>query len=388
MKSLLLSCCLFFLITACVSAQPVQYRRDADELSWVLTVEYPEYVIRECRFDGKITIARGTVSEANATLTFKDDPDTSRRSIVDGRQFLGKVEMRDNGIYLVEKDRENDFFNALKEKEPHIRWTLLRDYFRRIEESTSDKAESRHSISCSPLIADHDMGYELSDVSDANYMLNKLDFREKYSDYGNLDIFIVPHLGYLDLKVVKFNDEPDITLAQVGEIHDAAFRFLREARYKRLQAEREQAKPDASQSPEPFAAYRIQNLKGQAGETFILVNTSTNTHTINTMLLLPDSLETPPCDTWWEHGSPLKPREAVVIAHSEKLIQEDVSLSIGTTDEDPKLAKVNINVVKTNFPIMEIKNGSHEPQATQNTHKPAAGAKPRELPQPDEEHPR
>jgi len=241
MKPLFLSCCLFFLITACALAQPVQYERVADEWSWVLTVEYPEYVIRECRFDGKITIVRGTVSEANETLTFKDAPDTPRRSIVDGRQFLGKVEMRDNRVYLVEKDRETDFSNTLKEKEPFLRYMFLKDFFRRIE-STSDKAESRHSISSSPLIADHDMGYELNDVSDANYMLNELDFREKYSDNGNLDIFIVPHLGYLDLKVVKFNDEPDITLAQVSEIHDAAFRFLREARSKRLQAEREQAK--------------------------------------------------------------------------------------------------------------------------------------------------
>jgi len=232
-------------------------------------------------------------------------------------------------------------------------------------------ADSTHSVSHSPLLVDDGaVDYDISDIAQANEKLEEFDFKKKFSEFGNLDIFIIPKPTYNDLIIVKFNDEPRITLEQIGQIHDFAFRFLNEARLARQKAEREQAKQNASEPTEALTAFRVQNLEGQAGETFFLVNTSAKTHTINSMLMWLDSPDQVPAfpNIWWEHGSPLKPRESVIIARSEKLIQGDVSLAIGTVDDYFK--SVKIGLVKTNFPILKIENGGRESQAKQSATAP------------------
>jgi hypothetical protein len=216
----------------------------------------------------------------------------------------------------------------------------------------------------------HDLGYDVNDVIYANNKLSELDFKKKFSEFGDIDIFIVPKTPYFEVRIVKFNDDPDISLEQVKQIKETAVQFLNQARSDRLKKEREQASQNpvkpAIESPaienrmlrESLVVFRVQKPEGQSGEIFILVNFSNKTYVINSTTIVFDSLDkqVPAYDKCWEYGRQLKPGEGVVIAHSEKLISvtsEDMHIHIGTEDGSET---ARICLVKNNFPAIKIDN--------------------------------
>jgi hypothetical protein len=111
-------------------ATELQFRRDSDSVTWVLAIKDTKYVISECALDGKIRQTEGVVSKVDGFVVLKNDKAGAQPNLVDGKRFFEK--QVDGVVYLIEKERAEEFAGALKEGDRFVRETLLRDFFRQV----------------------------------------------------------------------------------------------------------------------------------------------------------------------------------------------------------------------------------------------------------------
>jgi hypothetical protein len=118
-----------FFFPVILMAQETQFKREASSITWHLVIKDNNYTISECGLDGKIKQSKGGVAKGETELLFKDSKSGTARSFVDGKRF---IERQVHGIiYLIEKERMDDFQEALDEKDAFAREMFLRDYFRK-----------------------------------------------------------------------------------------------------------------------------------------------------------------------------------------------------------------------------------------------------------------
>jgi hypothetical protein len=110
-------------------ASEIQYRRESDSATWVLTIADAKYMIIECALNGKTKQDEGVVLRSEGCIKLKDSRTNSKQSVVHGKCFVERNVAA--GVFLVDKGREDEFNRALSEADQFMQKMILRGFFLR-----------------------------------------------------------------------------------------------------------------------------------------------------------------------------------------------------------------------------------------------------------------
>jgi hypothetical protein len=131
---------LLFLLPTVAFGSEAWFRRDADEVRWLLVIDGGHFLVESGDLSGKRIKVEGVASDAGSSIIFQDAASSASTSIVHGKRFL-KKKVGDI-LYLVEEQREKEFAECVDEKEEFLRHMFLGNFLHQIAKPKPEKTEA------------------------------------------------------------------------------------------------------------------------------------------------------------------------------------------------------------------------------------------------------